>query len=218
MLTQCFMLGRIIRGYSPWKLWQKCHRPGSAMAPWSIVSRRLRPCRVTLTQKSCRPLCSEWWFCRDSSSPDINQHAVRIHGHISEQTIQLTWHQLWSCSHRWAVGPCSWWGSGTQTLCWCSSSLSRLCRCCVWSLWTWCVYHPRSKERKLENKIKWFSFNSDPSISKPSIMHNMERRQILMGNTGKHAASIGVSNWEYVGSQNAKHLILFPKKSIKISK
>lgn len=80
MLTQCFMLGKIIWGYLPWKLWQKCHHPGSAMAPWSIVSQRLHPCKATLTQKSCRPLCSEWWFCRDSSSPDINQQAVCIHG------------------------------------------------------------------------------------------------------------------------------------------
>lgn len=146
------MLGQIIWVYLPWKFWQKYHRPGSVMAQWSIVSQRLHPCKATLTQKNCRPLCSEWWFCRDGSSPNIKQHTVRIHGHTFKQNGQRTWHQLWSCFHRWTVGPCSWWGIGRQTLCWCSSSWSRLCRCCVWSLWTWCVYHLRSKERKKNNK------------------------------------------------------------------
>lgn len=160
------MLGQIIWVYLPWKFWQKYHRPGSVMAPWSIVSQRLHPCKATLTQKSCRPQCSEWWFCRDGSSPNINQHTVRIHGHTFTQTGQRTWHQLWSCFHHWTVGPCSWWGSGRQTLCWCSSSWSRLCRCCVWSLWTWCVYHLRSKERKLKKIIKILNLNSDQSVTK----------------------------------------------------
>lgn len=51
----------------PWKLSQRCRPPASATARWSIGPQRLHLCTATLTLKSSRPQCSEWWFCGENT-------------------------------------------------------------------------------------------------------------------------------------------------------
>lgn len=70
----------------------------------------------------------------------------------------FTWRPLGSCFLRWAVGPCSWRGNDTQTLCWCSFWWWRQSRCCGWCLWTWCVCHQTPAGNKRQRDEQYVRF------------------------------------------------------------